>query len=140
MAKPTIPAPGAKPLADLVQQATSGKGWRRVDLARHSYAVMEPHSEGRKRIGLSNRTWEKVWRADDNDQKMDDYSYVTIDKTLDLPPGTSRAVHLGEEPPEFDQVELRELRAEVDGLREQMRGMMELLTTLLGRRDKAPDK
>lgn len=134
MPKPSVPVPGAQQLADLIQQAARAKGWMPGDLARESYDVMkdDPSAADRQRIGLARRSWEKIWRGQ-VDARMDEYSYLVMDRTLGLPAGASRAAHHGEELPEVEPSALEELRAEVEELRDEVAGLVSLVARALGK-------
>lgn len=127
--------PGAEALGEAVREATARKGWRQSELERRSREAMlelDGDATERSRVGLSNRTWQDLWRGSKRIE-MESYSYAVIDQTLGWTRGTAWAIHHGQEPPEVSADALDELRAEVDELRAEVRGLVEMLPSLLGR-------
>lgn len=136
--------PGAKQLATAVKDATARNGWRQADLEPKSRETMAECDPDRQRVGLSERTWQDIWRGKKN-VEMDSYSYATIDRTLDWPAGTAWALHHGDEPPAAKPTRVEEIEARLEALearqtaewqelRAQLRGIAELIPLIIGQR------
>lgn len=119
---------GAQTLAAAVKDATARNGWRQSDLQEESRLAMADADEDRVRLGLSERTWQDIWRGKKTIE-MDSYSYATVDRTLSWIPGSAWALHHDQEPPaDQDKVDL--MLAEIEGIRgelHEMRGLVDEL-------------
>lgn len=148
---------GGERLGEAVKDAAASRGWRQSDLEGRSRDAVADHSVDRTRVGLSERTWQDIWRGKKT-AEMDAYSYFCVDSTFEWPNGTARALHHDRQPPTADRADLAVLRDEVEVLRKtvehledrldeerrerveslgdvtaQVRGLLELLPTILGR-------
>lgn len=118
--------PGARQLATAVKDATARNGWRQADLEPKSREAMAEQDGDRTRIGLSERTWQDIWRGKKSIE-MDSYSYATIDRTLGWTEGTAWALHHGDEPPEAAPSRVAELEDRIERIEAKLANLTELI-------------
>lgn len=130
--------PGAAALAEAVKEAASMKGWLQGDLEPQSkkaaaavYGDEDDYSGRRTRVGLSNRSWQEVWRG--QPREMLPYSYAAIDATFGWAPGTAWALHHGKPPPDPALSEVERLETDVEALRAEVQGLMRVVARFVGR-------
>lgn len=118
--------PGARQLATAVKDATARNGWRQADLQPKSREAMAEDDPERQRVGLSERTWQDIWRGKKSIE-MDSYSYAVIDRTLKWTKGTAWALHHGQEPPEAEPSRVHELEERVERLEAKLDSLIDIV-------------